>query len=96
MKKNLRKKVTAMLIASELLIVSMLIIVLPWKEREPDISTASVEESAEKIGKVTIYQDSVLIYEYQGPLEVNHVDGTHEIEVQTTSCSCFEPNEVTK
>lgn len=90
MKRKRRKMFTVLLIAVELMVIVMLIIMLPWEYEDNNKFSPSTanEESAEEIGKVTIYQDGSLVFEYQGPLRIKHIDGKHEIELETFSCSC--------
>lgn len=90
MKRKRRKLFAVLLIAVELMVIVMLIIMLPWENAENNKSSPpkANEESAEEIGKVTIYQDGSLAFEYQGPLRIKHIDERHEIELETFSCSC--------
>lgn len=48
----------------------------------------------EQKGKVTIYMDGIVTYEYEGPIKVDKADGEYKIEVRTESCSCFEETEI--
>ena len=59
----------------------------------PKGNTIKVPE--EEVGRVTIYQDGVVAYEYEGPLLYIRKDGEFRIEVWTAgSCSCFEKERI--
>lgn len=65
----------------------------PEPAEAPKGNTIKVPE--EEVGRVTIYQDGVVAYEYEGPLLYIRKDGEFGIEVWTAgSCSCFEKERI--
>lgn len=59
------------------------------KEPEPLVISTPKEQS----GKIIIYQDDKVAYEYEGPIRVNQKNGEYRIEVHTGICSCFEEDD---
>lgn len=59
----------------------------------PRGNTIKVPE--EEVGRVTIYRDGIVAYEYEGPLLYIRKDVEFRIEVWTAgSCSCFEKERI--
>lgn len=63
------------------------------EERETVEQTKAVplviSTQKEQLGKVTIYNDEEVAYEYEGPIEVRRQDGKYLIEVHSFTCSCY-------
>lgn len=49
-----------------------------------------IDNSKVSSGKITIYQEEKVLYEYQGPIQVWRRNGEYFIEVHTIPCSCSE------
>lgn len=53
------------------------------------VTPSAINTQTNQSGKVTIYQDGEVMYEYEGPIEIRRREGRYRIEVQTFSCSCY-------
>lgn len=97
MKKNLLMLVVAALAATA---ISIAVADASAKQEKALEKTESVKatplvinNSEESTGKVTIYLDGEVEFEYQGPIKVWRRNGEHFVEVHTLSCSCSENSE---
>lgn len=101
--KKKRVLLTLLVIAALLAIVTVVFMHESPKDEQEKTETTKQEEvvplvintQKEHLGKVTIRLDGKIVYEYKGPIDVSRRNGEYLIEVQSSSCSCFD-NEVSE
>ena len=66
-------------------------------KEEPEIETSPkplvINIPKEQFGKIIIYLDEEVLYEYEGPIKVERSAGEYKVEVHTGTCSCFDDND---
>ena len=99
--KKIKKALLSILAAAVILIFATAVAVIALPENhpketkeEPEIETSPtplvINIPKEQFGKVTIYLDEEILYEYEGPIKVERAAGEYKIEVHTGTCSCFD------
>lgn len=99
--KKIKKALLSILAAALILACTTAVAVIAFPadhtvetKEEPEIETSPkplvINIPKEQFGKVTIYLDEEVLYEYEGPIKVERSAGEYKVEVHTETCSCFD------